>query len=83
MALMQPRIPIIERAFLLARSGQCENVRDIKTKLRAEGYILVDQYIDGPSLLKKLKHHCAQPDVLHDGLRDRRSVAIDAGRDAI
>jgi hypothetical protein len=28
----------IERAFTLAQSGECENVRAIRLKLKAEGY---------------------------------------------
>lgn len=58
---MSLRTPIIERAFRLAKSGRCESVKDVRAKLKAEGYDLVDQHIDGPALLKKLKQCCAQP----------------------
>jgi hypothetical protein len=43
----------MERAFDLARSGTCVNVRDIVRHLNAEGYI--GAQIEGPSLRKQLK----------------------------
>jgi hypothetical protein len=41
-------------------SGAVEDVKEIRARLRAEGYTMVDQYIDGQSLLKTLKQHCEQ-----------------------
>jgi len=35
---MQPNTNAIERAFELAKSGQCASVVEIKRRLRAEGY---------------------------------------------
>jgi len=35
---MQPNTNAIERAFELAKSGQCTSVVEIKRRLRAEGY---------------------------------------------
>lgn len=43
----------LERAFELARSGTCQNVTEIKSKLLEEGYS-VDQ-VSGPKLVKQLR----------------------------
>ncbi len=43
----------VERAFELARSGDCETIQDIRLKLRAEG--LSDSQVTGPSLLRQLR----------------------------
>jgi len=43
----------LERAFELARSGQCQSVDDIKKKLLYEG--LGTEQIDGPVLRRQLR----------------------------
>jgi hypothetical protein len=55
---MQPRMPIIERAFALASSGSCQSIKDIRAKLKAEGYFRVEEFIDGKQLFAKLKKIC-------------------------
>ncbi len=46
----------IERAFELARSGDCTNLEDIRARLKAEGYTAGQ--IIGPSLLSQLRALC-------------------------
>ena len=40
---MDNSVPILERAFALARSGECRSLVDIKLKLKAERYAGIDQ----------------------------------------
>jgi len=51
--LMEPNTSAIERAFQLAKAGQCANVHDIMLKLKAEGYSA--ERLVGSSLIKQLK----------------------------
>jgi hypothetical protein len=51
------QVPIVERAFQVARSGTCASIQDVRVALRAEGYGAVDQHITG-SLGKQLKAIC-------------------------
>ena len=39
---VDPNITTLERAFQLARSGQCSTLDDIKQRLKAEGYQLLN-----------------------------------------
>jgi hypothetical protein len=50
---MEPNTSAIERAFQLAKAGQCANVHDIMLKLKAEGYSA--ERLVGSSLIKQLK----------------------------
>ena len=43
----------LERAFELARSGDCQSVQEIRERLRAEGHI--DSQVTGPSLMRQLR----------------------------
>ena len=45
----------VERAFDLARGGDCHTVRDIIRVLKAEHYIHIDAHLYGPALRKQLK----------------------------
>ncbi|MGH6955541.1 MAG: hypothetical protein ACREEW_02620 [Caulobacteraceae bacterium] len=47
----------LERAFELARSGQCGSVTDVRRMLAAEGYTMAQ--LDGPALLRQLRELCA------------------------
>jgi len=61
-----PNILPLERAFQLARSGQCKTTADIQLRLEAEGYD-TGQVI-GPMLLKQLRaviDHKSCPPVEH------------------
>ena len=50
---MDTNITTLERAFSLAKSGECASIEDIKNRLKAEGYSLLP--ITGPALLKQLR----------------------------
>jgi len=52
---MKPNVNRIERAFELARSGQCVTLNDIRLQLEVEGYsrgLVVGNYLS--SLLRQL-----------------------------
>ena len=48
----------LERAFELARTGQCTNLSEIRATLVAEG--LNTQQLDGPLLQKQLRQVCEE-----------------------
>ena len=50
----------LERAFALARSGDCSNVNEIRQRLRAERFDQVDAHLAGPSLSRQLRALCEQ-----------------------
>ena len=50
---MDPNSSAVERAFQLAKAGQCATIRDIMRKLKIEGYS-VEQLV-GSSFIKQLK----------------------------
>jgi hypothetical protein len=45
----------VERAFELARSGQCDNLPAIVAALKGERHESVDAHLAGPSIRKDLK----------------------------
>ena len=49
---MEVRKTALERAFELARSGNCLSIRDIAFKLNAEKYDI--SHLQGPALKKQL-----------------------------
>jgi len=55
---MTTRPTTLERAFTLARSGDCDSVSEIRAKLKAEGYPL--QQMEGRALMKQLREICVQ-----------------------
>ena len=55
---MDYRATALERAFELARSGECEDVGAIREGLRREGYML--SQIVGPSLTRQLRALCVE-----------------------
>ncbi len=50
----------LERAFVLARSGSCASVNDIRQRLRAERFDQVDAHLAGPSLGRQLRELCVE-----------------------
>jgi hypothetical protein len=50
---MQSNVTVLERAFILAKSGTCRTVVDIKDRLRLEGYRV--EQVTGPELHKQLR----------------------------
>ncbi len=51
------RPTLIERAFELAKSGECENLSVLRKQLHAEGY--AEYLLVGPSLSRQLRDLCA------------------------
>ncbi len=47
---------VLERAFDLARSGDCTSVQDVRKRLKAEGYS--DAQLWGPTLTRQLRELC-------------------------
>lgn len=43
----------VQRAFELARSGSCSDIKDLRDQLIAEGYSA--SQIEGPSLIRQLR----------------------------
>jgi hypothetical protein len=54
---MDSNTTVLERAFQLAKSGQCATVTEIQQRLSDEGYMTAQ--ITGPMLLKQLRAHIA------------------------
>lgn len=50
--------PIIERAYELAKSGRCKDVREIERHLKSEGYRGFYADMAGPALRKALRNIC-------------------------
>ncbi len=53
---MNERPTELERAFALARSGECATVVDIRRRLAQEGYGV--RQLEGPMLLRQLRQLC-------------------------
>jgi hypothetical protein len=49
---------VIERAYQLADSGECNNLTEIRTRLRREGYRHASGYLDGVAIRKALTERC-------------------------
>ena len=50
----------LERAFELARSGECTGVAQIRVRLRAEGYRDGQPHTSGQSIRKQLDKICVE-----------------------
>jgi hypothetical protein len=50
----------LERAYQLARGGECRTVSDIKQKLQAEGFERIQDSLYGPSLTSALRKLCQE-----------------------
>ncbi len=50
----------LERAFILARSGDFAKVDDIRYRLRAERYDQVEAHLAGPSIARQLRNLCTE-----------------------
>ncbi|HEX8669273.1 MAG TPA: hypothetical protein VF727_12975 [Allosphingosinicella sp.] len=48
----------LERAFVLARSGRCASVQDIRVTLKKERFDNVEAHLAGPSLARQLRALC-------------------------
>jgi hypothetical protein len=54
------QVTTLERAFELAKSGECGGIQDIKDRLRREGYSQIDDQLYGRALARQLKGLCAE-----------------------
>lgn len=52
--------PLIERAYELAAESDCRDWNAVVSKLKAEGYILVDSHFAGPQIKKEINAVCAR-----------------------
>lgn len=52
------RLPIIERAYELARSGEYATVSEIKQQLDAEGYANIQGHLYGSTIVSALRRLC-------------------------
>ncbi|QTN20082.1 hypothetical protein HZ989_03095 [Brevundimonas sp. AJA228-03] len=68
----------LERAYELARSGECRTVGDIKTRLQQEGHERVQDRLYGGSLTSALRKLCVAHYVAPEG-DDAVSGPSDAG----
>ena len=51
---------LLERAFILARSGEFASINDLRLRLRAEKYEQVDAHLSAPSLARQLRAICVE-----------------------
>lgn len=54
------RVPTVERAYQLARSGEYSNVAELKGKLKAESYGDADAQLAGPFIRRQLTKLCGE-----------------------
>ena len=62
-----PRPTTIERAYELARSGECATITDIKKRLDKEGYPDAGGQLYGRTLQTELRRLCAEAKVAEEG----------------
>lgn len=55
---MTLRLTTIERAYELARSGECATVSEIKARLKAERFTDVDGQLYGRTIMSALRKLC-------------------------
>ena len=46
---------ILERAFALARSGECRSLDELRAALRRENFLKIDEHLGGPTIKGQLK----------------------------
>jgi len=56
---MNERLTTLERAFQLAKSGECASVAQIRERLKKEGYSDWQSHTKGPSIRAQLNALCA------------------------
>jgi hypothetical protein len=59
-AAAERRLGTVERAYQLAKSGQCTRLDDIRSRLIHEGYEAVQQHLGAPSLRRDLTRLCRE-----------------------
>lgn len=48
----------LERAFQLARSGECASIAEIRVRLKKERHDQVEAHLQGPSINRQLRLLC-------------------------
>jgi hypothetical protein len=48
----------VERAFVLAASGDCASVEEIRTRLKREGFSQIGGHLSGLSIRRQLRAIC-------------------------
>jgi hypothetical protein len=59
MGAMNEKLTTLERAFELAKSGECASIADIRIRLKKEGYSDWQSHTKGPSIRAQLNALCA------------------------
>ncbi len=57
---MTTRPSTLERAFELARSGECTSTSEIRLRLKRERYDQVEAHLQGPSISRQLRLLCEE-----------------------
>lgn len=57
---MNERLTTLERAFQLAKSGDCVSITQVREKLKKEGYSDWQSHTKGPSIRAQLNALCAE-----------------------
>ncbi|NBB52971.1 hypothetical protein GVN24_32340 [Rhizobium sp. CRIBSB] len=57
---MTHRPTTIERAYQLARSGECRTLSDIKQRLNADGHERIQEHLYGASVSSALRKLCQE-----------------------
>lgn len=71
----------LERAYELARSGQCRTVGDIKSRLQAEGHERVQDRLYGGSLTSALRKLCVAHYIAPEGEDEAAAAASGDGEE--
>lgn len=71
----------LERAYELARSGQCRTVSEIKARLQQEGHERVQDRLYGGSLTSALRKLCVAHYVAPEGEEEAVSPAVEDDED--
>ena len=53
-------VTTLERAFILARSGDYSSVHEIRLRLKGEGFANVEGHLSGRSITKQLRALCVE-----------------------
>lgn len=57
---MNVPLTTLERAFQLARSGECASTTEIRLRLKRERYDAVEAHLQGPSITRQLRRLCEE-----------------------
>jgi hypothetical protein len=60
MGAMTNSLSTLERAFELARSGECASTAEIRARLKRERFDSVEAHLQGPSINRQLRLLCEE-----------------------